>query len=248
MPYKDKISAIYLVTNLKNNKRYVGGTSNYKHRLVCHRSEIKNKCHHNSNIQEDLEKFGYSLDDFSFSILEVLETNTEDEIVSKEQEWMDRLIPEYNINAVAGRYIGEYIRTDAAKEKANKKKRGRKQSQEEKDKRAASIRKYWATHPPIVLSEEKKKHLREINMGNKNPNWGKSRSEESKRKISESNSKFEYMFISPDGNKVKLINLQNIDKSLNFPTWSARALVSGRVKVSRGWTFIEKTRIKQNLD
>lgn len=241
---KDRVSAIYLITNTKNGNKYVGGTTWLVHRLSCHMSEIHNRNHKNRNIQKDLEEFGFGVSDFSFSVLEELKSKDINYITEREQFWIDKICPEYNINDVAGKYIGDYIRTPDAIEKANKKRRGRKQSQEEKYKRSESLRKYWANpenRAKLKKTAEQKKHLSEINMGENNPNWGKKRSKETKSKMSKSMSKIVYIFKHKDGHGCEFSNLvKNAEAELGIPYWVARRLYQGRVDEYNGWKFIEK--------
>ena len=70
---KDKISCVYKISNKLNGKVYVGETSDFKHRRRQHINMLKNKCHENPKINEDLKT--YSVSDFSIDILEVLPNN-----------------------------------------------------------------------------------------------------------------------------------------------------------------------------
>ena len=40
---------IYCITNLKNNKKYIGQTYDLKFRWLHHRSDLRGNRHHNSN-------------------------------------------------------------------------------------------------------------------------------------------------------------------------------------------------------
>lgn len=79
-------SGIYIITNLLNNKHYIGSSKDLKKRLRDHRNSlIKNK-HENKRLQHSFNKYG--IDVFTF---EVLEYHTVEYMVSMEQYWMNML-------------------------------------------------------------------------------------------------------------------------------------------------------------
>ena len=83
----EKISCIYKITNLINNKIYVGQTKDYKRRL----SEYKNKSkkinkHTNYEIMKVIHDYG--IENFSFEILEYCSIEELDE---KEIFWIKKL-------------------------------------------------------------------------------------------------------------------------------------------------------------
>ena len=65
---KSKSSGVYCITNLINNKQYIGQTYNLKYRWRTHRNSLKANRHHNKHLQYAWNKYGE--DSFKFDILE----------------------------------------------------------------------------------------------------------------------------------------------------------------------------------
>lgn len=72
MPYK-KITGIYKILNIKNNKLYVGSALSVYSRLNTHKRLLNNKKHPNSHLQKSWEKYG--LENFIFEIIEECDVN-----------------------------------------------------------------------------------------------------------------------------------------------------------------------------
>jgi excinuclease UvrABC nuclease subunit len=97
-------SGIYRWKNLITNKSYVGSSVSlscrfrYYYSLTCLEKKVNRG---NSAIHRALLKYGYS--NFSLDILEYCEPN---ELISREQYYIDKLKPEYNILKKAGSILG----------------------------------------------------------------------------------------------------------------------------------------------
>jgi predicted GIY-YIG superfamily endonuclease len=87
-----KKSGIYCITNIVNNKIYIGSSVNIYHRLKRHYSELKRSVHANKYLQNSYLKHGSS--NFNVSIIE--ETTIEN-LQKLEQHYIDILKPDYNI-------------------------------------------------------------------------------------------------------------------------------------------------------
>lgn len=99
--YSNK-KAIYIITNLVNNKIYIGSAIDYMRRFRLHKFQLRNQKHNNLHLQRSFNK--YTENNFSFDILELVE-NKED-LINREQYWMDLLKPEYNIRKIAESNLG----------------------------------------------------------------------------------------------------------------------------------------------
>ena len=64
----DYNGGVYCITNLKNNKKYVGQTYDLKYRWMRHKSDLNCGRHHNKHLQSAWNKYGE--DSFAYSILE----------------------------------------------------------------------------------------------------------------------------------------------------------------------------------
>lgn len=62
-----KQCGIYCITNIKNNKRYIGQSVNIKKRFYSHRYSLKKQIHINKHLQSAWNKYGR--DNFKFEIL-----------------------------------------------------------------------------------------------------------------------------------------------------------------------------------
>lgn len=94
-------SGIYLIKNVINGKLYVGSSSHLTNRWSSHRVSLRENTHCNKKLQNGYNKYGAEA--FTYSILELCEI---DQLLTKEQYWMDLLNPWYNILKVAGRTTG----------------------------------------------------------------------------------------------------------------------------------------------
>ena len=86
-----KISGIYKITNIVNNKFYIGSSSDIYHRLKHHYSDLKNNKHHNKYLSRSFKKHGKA--NFKVEIIEKVEQKL---LIEKEQYYIDTLKPEYN--------------------------------------------------------------------------------------------------------------------------------------------------------
>lgn len=81
---KEIISGIYSITNIANNKLYIGSSKNIYKRWKEHRNMLKKNEHHSKHLQAAWNKYGE--ESFIFNILE--ECNNED-LLAREQYYMD---------------------------------------------------------------------------------------------------------------------------------------------------------------
>lgn len=146
---------VYCITNLENNKIYIGSTLNsFKERWSSHIQKLRSGSHTNTHLQSAFLKYGEKA--FKFSILEVL--TDESSILNREQYYLD-LYKSYDRN------IGYNIEVDVYK---------REVSDETKLKISDTLKQKYAT------GEIQKKQGCDIagwNKGQKCPQIGQSRRE-----------------------------------------------------------------------
>lgn len=92
-----KVSGIYQITNTVNGKRYVGSSDHLYIRHNCHLRYLSRGTHSNPKLQNSWNKYGG--ENFSFTVLEYAHPEL---IRDKEQEYINRLDPEFNISKVVG--------------------------------------------------------------------------------------------------------------------------------------------------
>lgn len=83
------ITGVYMITNMKNNKRYVGASLNVSARFSNHMNRDSRR--YDSEFYRDIRNGKFK--DFKF---EVLEECSADELIKREQYYYDLLKPEYN--------------------------------------------------------------------------------------------------------------------------------------------------------
>lgn len=93
---------IYIITNNVNKKQYVGSSKNVYYRIQRHKTNLKLQKHCNAKLQAGYNK--YSLSNFTFSILEFVDK--EQDLLIREQFYIDSLKPIYNILQLAGNVLG----------------------------------------------------------------------------------------------------------------------------------------------
>lgn len=107
----DKIG-IYVIINKVNGKKYVGSSKNVRKRRNRHFSELRRNTHKNRKLQNSFNKYGE--DNFEFKLLE--EVTDKNELIIREQFFIDKLKPKLNINLIANSSLG-VKRSEETKEK-----------------------------------------------------------------------------------------------------------------------------------
>lgn len=87
-----KTSGIYRIINTKNKHSYIGQSVDIQSRIKSHFTELAKGRHGNSYLQHAFNKYGVN----SFTY-EVLEECRHGALNDREQYWIERLEPEYNI-------------------------------------------------------------------------------------------------------------------------------------------------------
>lgn len=89
---------IYQILNIITNKRYVGSAVDFNRRKRTHLRLLRNGIHHSNKLQNSFNKHGE--DSFEFIVIE--KVNDKSKLIEREQFWLDKLKPEYNMTLVAG--------------------------------------------------------------------------------------------------------------------------------------------------
>ena len=87
---RNNVCGIYKITNIKNNRIYIGSSKNILQRWKTHIKELENNNHKNIYLQYDWNE--YTKDCFIF---EILEECSEDTRYSVEQIYLNNLMPFY---------------------------------------------------------------------------------------------------------------------------------------------------------
>lgn len=103
---------IYCIECIIDKKKYIGSSINVYKRRNRHFSELKNNKHKNIKLQRSYNKYGK--DAFIFYILEFIERGND--LIIKEQQYIDNEKPFFNINLIANSSLG-VRRSNDTKEK-----------------------------------------------------------------------------------------------------------------------------------
>jgi group I intron endonuclease len=194
-------SAIYKIQSTINPKRfYIGSAVNIKERWYDHLYTLKNNIHKNPRLQNHFNKYGES--DLIFIIIELCFPEF---LTAREQFYINKLNPFFNICKIAGSSLGRKHSEKSKKKISEVKKgsipwnkgktglqiswfKGKKHTEEAKGKNRVA-------HKGKQLSEETKQKIGEAGRGRNHTkeakqkisiaNKGRKRSEETKLKISE---------------------------------------------------------------
>lgn len=137
----NKKIGIYKITNLVNNKIYIGSSISLGERWTNHKISLRNNKHDNIHLQRAYNKYGK--DNFKFDIIEYVDNV--DILIDREQHWIDKLDIcndkiGYNICPTAGNCLGREL-SEKTKNKLRVAFLGRKHTDESKQKmREAQIK------------------------------------------------------------------------------------------------------------
>jgi len=221
---------IYKLEDDVTGEIYVGTSRNLQNRKRDHKYDLRKGNHRNPNVQSAYN-LGHS---FSFAVLEYLPLgSTDDFLVRREQEWFDFLKPTLNSRNAISQYGSESFLQRERKLGGHI---GRVQSEEEKQRRAESVKTYWATHPPKKMPLEFVERLRSRMTGSNHPMYGKAVPDKVRQQIADSLCPNIYTFLSPDGQEVRVSSIKKFTKETKV--WGAYDLAKGKVTEYKGWRFL----------
>lgn len=219
---------IYKIENEITHEFYIGATRNIIKRKRSHYSDLRQGRHNNPNLQYGFNKG----DNFSFSVLEYLDkSSSDDAIVRREQEWMEFLHPTLNSRNAIAIYGSE---KDILRERKLAQRVGTIPSQETRDKRSISLKKYWETHEHIKCPLERREQLSERMKGEGHHNWGKDTPEEVRGKIANTLA-CTYHFTNESGEVLNITNMKKFNRENGM--WGLGNLQVGRGEY-QGWKLV----------
>ena len=109
-----KKSGIYRIINKVNGHEYVGSAVDLDGRKRTHLNRLRNNYHHSKILQRAYHKYGEI--NLSFLLIELCD---KDKLIEREQYWIDKLNPIYNISKVAGNTMGVMGNPESNKKKSD---------------------------------------------------------------------------------------------------------------------------------
>lgn len=187
---------IYKITNIQNNKVYIGQSTDVEDRIAHHRSSLRHNKHENSHLQRSWNKYGE--DSFMFEILDICEEQALDDKERYYIEMYQATDQNHGYNKEDGGSLNKHM-SEEQKAKMRKAKEGmyigennpmygvHLKCQEEKKKKLSEMFK-GKKRPECarVISEEEKRVLSVRFSGSGNPFYGKHHSDETRKKVRES--------------------------------------------------------------
>lgn len=128
-------SAIYAIVNSVTTDMYVGSAVNVNRRWAVHLSNLRKGSHHCEHLQNAYRKYG--ADAFDWEIVEFV--GRREDLISREQSWINFFRPTYNKRKIANSCLG-LKRSPQARENMRNAQIGRKQSIDTIAKRSAALR------------------------------------------------------------------------------------------------------------
>lgn len=107
----NRICGIYKITNAITGEFYIGSTADLSRRFRDHQSRLIKNMHPNPHLQNSWNKHGDQ--SFEYSVLEFCDLAI---LIEREQFYIDKERPSYNILQIAGSPLG-YKHTDEARAK-----------------------------------------------------------------------------------------------------------------------------------
>jgi group I intron endonuclease len=93
---------IYKITNTITQDFYIGSAINFANRKVAHINSLKYNRHKNAFLQNSWNKYGREA--FKFEIIEAVDVK--ENLIPREQYWIDTLLPTFNLCRIAGSPLG----------------------------------------------------------------------------------------------------------------------------------------------
>lgn len=130
-----QFSGVYCILNHATEERYIGSSRSLGRRYYNHKNQLRRGVNRHPKLQQAWNASRPS--DFEFVVLEVVQSVKD--LKRKEQEWMDRLLPQYNTDPLSSSAYGRTV-SDKARENISLSATGRKLSPSSIAKREETVR------------------------------------------------------------------------------------------------------------
>ena len=216
-------SGIYKIANKLNDNFYIGSAIDIKQRFRNHVSQLKHTKHPNIILQRIINKYGFDV--LFFEIIEYVENKNN--LIIREQYYIDNLNPKYNICKTAGSRLGTKASKETKKKLSESHKgprldrRGFKHSNESKAKMSYS-------HTGKKLSDEHKKKIGSAHKGRKQTKEWIQKRADSRGII--------FKLKSPEGIIIKSRNIAKFCEENNLCRSLIHRVLHGERNHHKGWT------------
>lgn len=157
-----QVGIYQIQSKVKPERIYIGSAVRITHRWYLHLRELGKGKHHSAKLQNHVNKYG--IDDLSFSIIEPCFPEW---LTAREQFYLDKLKPYFNICKVAGSVLG-IKRSAESIRKSVEGRRGYSPSEETRRKMSEAKKGKPSGRIGFHHSQETKSRLKKLSTGNKN--------------------------------------------------------------------------------
>jgi group I intron endonuclease len=191
-----KKSGIYCIENIYNHNKYIGSSSNLEKRKKDHFSALKNNKHPSAHLQNSFCLYGEN--NFIFKVLLYCEKEA---LIYYEQKIIETYNPSYNMRKICVTSNIGVTKSEETRKKISESKTGRKYTKEQleikKNEKNSGRFKKGKEHPfygktgelslsyGVKRSEETRKKISDSQIGKPGRRTGIPHSEETKKKLSE---------------------------------------------------------------
>lgn len=145
---------IYRIRNKRDGKIYIGSTIDFQKRWALHRRRLNKGNHHAHHLQSAWNKYGAS--SFAFEIVEYCK---DEDLLEREQYYLDTFNPEYNTSPTAGNRLGIKERQETREKKSKSARRGPLSEEESFERRVSE---FINTFPVLLEREKVRNYLRKF--------------------------------------------------------------------------------------
>ncbi len=93
---------IYRIVHVGSGKEYIGSARNIELRWRIHRNQLNRGKHHSVHLQRAYNRDGVEM--FRYEVLELV--TDPNNLILREQHYIDTRKPEYNVSPIAGSQLG----------------------------------------------------------------------------------------------------------------------------------------------
>ena len=264
---KDRMkSGIYKITNAIDGKVYIGQTVCFVRRAQLHKSQLQRNKHGNHKLQNAVNKYG--IDRFLFEIIAVCDIHDLDR---QETEYLAQYIHNkkacYNHDLTPKRTSLEKVNlSDAIK-------RSWENSSERRKKTAENMIKTKINNPQMYENLKKTRRyidptgqihvvndlktfceshdlsyevMRKMSKGSyiSHKGWKSGDIQKEEKEDRESKTTV-YRFMNPDGVIIETKNIAKLAEETKSDRTRFFRLINGRIKIYKGWTFVEKIALSE---
>ena len=236
---KDK-PGIYCIENLSTHKKYVGQATSISERFEKHIRSLNAQTHFNSYLQHAWNKYGE--DDFTYSVLEYCNSEELDDREIYYINTLDLLNRDFGYNRkTGGQHGGSKYSEEARKKMSDSAKAS--YTDELRQKRSEQLKEMWSN------PEEREKRV-----GKNHPMYGRIRTDEVKKKLSEChkghgwNRKFNDKVLCIETNQI-FDNSRDANQKTGIDSSCILKVCRGERKIAGGyhWQFIKVENLENKV-